>query len=108
MGQPLTPTEQLLALPLEELARRADELEARLPPLSVVDSDWLRYETRRRLWADFKTEQAAIRLRGEQIGRIHTYQRLLHRAETPAEELHCHSLEYLTARANALELWFAR
>jgi predicted transposase/invertase (TIGR01784 family) len=48
------------------------------------------------------------RLEGEQIGRIHAYERLLQRPETPTGQLAALSLEELTRRADELQALLQR
>ncbi len=70
-----------------------------------------RYEARRKWQLDYNTGMKAARLegreigqaRGEQIGRIHAYERLLRRPETPLDQLVALAVEELTRRADELQ-----
>jgi predicted transposase/invertase (TIGR01784 family) len=93
-----------------------------LKMLSQTDLERERYEARRKWQLDYNTGMKAARMegreegrqegrqegeslgqaRGEQIGRIHAYERLLLRPETPTEQLAGLSLEELTRRADEL------
>jgi hypothetical protein len=80
--------------------------------LSQTDVERERYEARRKAQLDYNTGMKVARLEGrlegEQIGRIHTYERLLQRPETPTEQLATLSLEDLTRRADELQALLQR
>jgi predicted transposase/invertase (TIGR01784 family) len=90
------------------LVRRALE---ELKMLSQTDLERERYEARRKAQLDYNTGMKVARmegreeglLEGEQIGRIHAFERLLQRPETPTEQLAALSVEELTRRADELQ-----
>ncbi len=90
------------------LVRRACE---ELQMLTQTDEERERYEARRKAQLDYNTGLKVARMEGreegrmegEQIGRIHAYERLLGRPETPTEQLNGLSLEELTRRADELQ-----
>jgi hypothetical protein len=96
----------------QPLVRRACE---ELKMLSQTDLERERYEARRKAQLDYNTglkvarmegrEEGLLegRMKGEQIGRIHTLERLLHRPETPTEQLLALSPEDMTRRADELQ-----
>jgi hypothetical protein len=81
------------------LMRRAFE---ELKMLSQTDLERERYEARRKAQLDYNTGMKMARLEGELIGRIHAFEHLLQRPETPTEQLLALSLEDLTRRADEL------
>jgi predicted transposase/invertase (TIGR01784 family) len=93
----------------QPLVRRAFE---ELKMLSQTDLERERYESRRKAQLDHNTGMKVARLEGiecgEQIGRIHFGERLLHRPETPTEQLAMLSLEELTRRADELQALLQR
>ncbi len=88
--------------------------------LSQTDLERERYEARRKWQLDYNTGLKVARQEGhregrqdgrregEQIGRIHAYERLLQRPETPIERLTDLSLEDLTLRADELQALLQR
>jgi predicted transposase/invertase (TIGR01784 family) len=93
----------------QPLVRRACE---ELKMLSQTDLERERYEARRKAQLDYNTGMKVARMEGreegEQIGRIHAFERLLHRPETPTEQLLALSLEDLTRRADELQALLQR
>jgi predicted transposase/invertase (TIGR01784 family) len=84
------------ALAQHPLAKRAVE---ELKMLAQTDVDRERYEARRKAQMDYNTGLKVARLEGREAEKIHTIhllERLLHRSETPSEELSQHSLEELS------------
>jgi predicted transposase/invertase (TIGR01784 family) len=85
------------------VVRRAFE---ELKMLSQTDQERERYEARRKWQLDYNTGMKVARMEGreegEQIGRIHAYERLLRRPETPADQLVTLSVEELTRQADEL------
>jgi predicted transposase/invertase (TIGR01784 family) len=95
------------ALPLtldRPVVRRACE---ELTMLSQTDVDRERYESRRKAQLDYNTGMRVAReeglAKGEQIGRIHTCERLLKREVTPTEQLAVLTVDELTRRADELQ-----
>jgi predicted transposase/invertase (TIGR01784 family) len=83
-----------------------------LKVLSQTDQERERYEARRKWQLDYNTGMKVARLEGleagEQIGRIHAYERLLQRQETSTEKLVGLPLEELTRRADELQALLQR
>src|SRR5438132_14436012 len=73
-----------------------------LQMFAQTDQERERYEARRKFQLDYNTGMKVARLEGELIGRIHAYERLLQRPETPAEQLVALSLEDMARRADEL------
>ena len=80
--------------------------------LSQTDLERERYEARRKWQLDYNSGMKVARMEGlesgEQIGRIHTCERLLQRPETPTGQLAALSLEELTRRADELQALLQR
>jgi predicted transposase YdaD len=100
----------------QPLVRRAFE---ELQVLTQTDAERERYEARRKAQLDYNTGLKVARLEGreegrlegrqegrregEQIGRIHAYERLLHRPETPSVQLVALPFQELVRRADELQ-----
>jgi hypothetical protein len=90
------------ALAQHPLAKRAVE---ELKMLAQTDVDRERYEARRKAQMDYNTGLKVARLEGREAEKIHTIhllERLLHRSETPSEELSQRSLEELSQMVDQL------
>jgi hypothetical protein len=78
-----------------------------LKMLTQTDIERERYEARRKAQHDYISAIGDARRQGEitgqKIGAVHAYQRMLHRAETPKEQLLALSLDDLTQLAADLE-----
>jgi len=101
----------------QPLVRRACE---ELKMLTQSDLERERYEARRKAQLDYDTDIKVARLegreegaqqglaKGQQIGRVQTYERLLHQPTTPTEQLAQASVEDLSRRADELQALLAR
>jgi hypothetical protein len=82
--------------------------------LSQTDVERERYEARRKAQLDYNTGLKVARLegftegrvKGEKIGVIHLLERLLHRPETPTDQLAAQPLEDLIRFADELQAQF--
>jgi hypothetical protein len=74
-----------------------------LKMLAQTDLERERYEARRKAQLDYNTAIKVARMEGGQIHLIHFCERLLHRPETPTEQLTALSLEDLTRLADELQ-----
>jgi predicted transposase/invertase (TIGR01784 family) len=105
-------TEALPVALQQPLVLRAVE---ELKMLSQTDQERERYEARRKAQLDYNTGLKVSRMegrvegrvegltKGEPIGRIHAFERLLNRLETPTEQLAALSFDDLTRQADALQ-----
>jgi predicted transposase/invertase (TIGR01784 family) len=101
------------ALQQQPLVMRAVE---ELKMLTQSDVERERYEARRKFQLDYNTGMKVARLeglaegraKGEKIGMIHAFEGLLHRPETPIEQLALLALEDLTRVANEMKAQFQK
>jgi hypothetical protein len=74
-----------------------------LKMLTQSDLERERYEARRKAQLDYNTGMKFARLQGEQIGAIHSFEKLLNRPETPIDQLEHLSLDDLARLVD--DLW---